>query len=74
MHPMAEPRTDRPRTRRDMMPALALVVGIAMIFAVEYLDNSIREPEEVEQLLGAPVVGIIPQANARTLRTAHRAA
>ena len=49
--------------------ALALVVGIGLIFAVEYFDNSVRDPDEVEKLIGAPVVAIIPRATARTLRT-----
>jgi capsular polysaccharide biosynthesis protein len=46
----------------------ALVLGIALIFALEYMDNSIREPEEVEQLLGAPVIAVIPRVTARSLR------
>lgn len=50
--------------------ALALVVGIGLVFAVEYFDNSVRDPEEVEKLIGAPVVAIVPRATARTLRTA----
>src|SRR5206468_6466399 len=35
---------------------LGLVIGVGIALAVEYLDNSVREPEEVEQLLGAPVI------------------
>jgi capsular polysaccharide biosynthesis protein len=50
--------------------ALALVVGIGLVFAVEYFDNSMRDPEEVEKLIGAPVVAVIPRATTRTLRTA----
>jgi capsular polysaccharide biosynthesis protein len=50
--------------------ALALVVGIGIVFAVEYFDNSMRDPEEVEKLIGAPVVAVIPRATTRTLRTA----
>jgi capsular polysaccharide biosynthesis protein len=51
--------------------ALALVVGIGLVFVVEYFDNSIREPDQVEQLIGAPVVAIIPRGTARTLRPAR---
>jgi capsular polysaccharide biosynthesis protein len=50
--------------------ALALVIGLGLIFTLEYMDNSVREPEQVEELLGAPVVGIIPKASSRTLRPA----
>jgi capsular polysaccharide biosynthesis protein len=48
----------------------ALVLGVALIFAAEYLDQSVREPEEVEQLLGAPVIAVIPRVTPRTLRPA----
>jgi capsular polysaccharide biosynthesis protein len=54
--------------------ALALVVGIGLVFAVEYFDNSVRDPDEVEKLIGAPVVGIIPRATVRTLRMARGSA
>jgi capsular polysaccharide biosynthesis protein len=53
--------------------ALALVMGIGIVFALEYFDNSIREPEEAEQLIGAPVVGVIPRGTARTLRPGRAA-
>jgi capsular polysaccharide biosynthesis protein len=49
---------------------LALILGIGLVFGLEYFDNSIREPEAVEELVGAPVVGIIPRGSARTLKPA----
>ena len=51
--------------------ALALLLGIGLIYLLEYMDNSVREPEGVEEMVGAPVVGIIPKANAQTLRPAR---
>src|ERR1700687_3203207 len=42
--------------------ALALVLGIGLIFLLEYMDNAVRDPEAVEELVGSPVVGIIPRA------------
>jgi capsular polysaccharide biosynthesis protein len=51
--------------------ALALLVGIGLIYLLEYMDNSVREPEGVEDMVGAPVVGIIPKATAHTLRPAR---
>ena len=50
--------------------ALALVLGIGLVFALEYLDNSVREPEQVEELMGTPVIGVIPRGTARSLRQA----
>jgi capsular polysaccharide biosynthesis protein len=48
--------------------ALALLVGIGLVFLLEYLDNAIREPEVVEEMVGAPVIGIIPRATTHSLR------
>jgi uncharacterized protein involved in exopolysaccharide biosynthesis len=44
--------------------AAGLVFGIAMIFVLEFLDQSIRSVEEVEELLHIPVWGIIPKISA----------
>jgi protein tyrosine kinase modulator len=41
---------------------LALIIGIALAFLIEYLDDRIRSREEVIQLLQLPVYGEIPRA------------
>jgi capsular polysaccharide biosynthesis protein len=51
--------------------ALALILGLGLIFVLEYLDNAIRDPEGVEEMVGAPVVAIVPRATAQTLRPAQ---
>jgi len=51
--------------------ALALILGIGLIYMLEYMDHSIREPEAAEEMVGVPVVGIIPRATAQTLRPAR---
>jgi len=51
--------------------ALALILGIGLVYLLEYMDNSVREPEAAEEMVGAPVVGIIPRATAQTLRPAR---
>jgi capsular polysaccharide biosynthesis protein len=48
--------------------ALALVLGIGLIFLLEYLDNSVRAPEIAEEIVGAPVIGVIPRATVHSLR------
>lgn len=40
---------------------LGLSLGIGFAFFLEYLENTIRTPEDVEQHLGLPVLGIVPQ-------------
>ncbi len=67
----AKPDTTSRFLKVGYAAALAFIVGIGIIFALEYLDNSVRDPEEVEELVGAPVVAIIPSASPRTLRPAR---
>jgi len=51
-----------PNTRRNLMMALmmGLFGGVGLIFLVEFLDNTLKSPEEVEKLTGLPSLGIIP--------------
>lgn len=41
---------------------VALIVGIALAFLVDYLDDRIREKDDVQQLLQLPVYGEVPRA------------
>lgn len=40
---------------------LGLMLGVGLAFLMEYLDDSWRSPEEVEQISGVPTFGIIPE-------------
>ena len=44
-----------------MSLALALLLGIAVCFAVEKFDRTLRFPGEIEKKYGIPVLGIIPE-------------
>lgn len=52
------------RPNKSLNIALSLVVGVILggVLALfnEYLDNSVKTPEEVEQLVGLPALGVIP--------------
>jgi len=52
------------RPRKSLNIALSAVVGLilggALALFNEYLDNSVKVPEEVEQLIGLPALGVIP--------------
>jgi len=39
---------------------LALFAGVGMAFLLEYLDDTIKTPQELEAELGLPVLGTIP--------------
>jgi capsular exopolysaccharide synthesis family protein len=51
-----------PNIRRNLLMALLLGLfgGLGLIFLVEYLDNTVKGPEDVEKLAGLPSLGIIP--------------
>ena len=52
----------RPNKPRDMMLGLlgGLVAGIGLAFFMEYLDNRVKNPDEIKQFLGVSFLGLIP--------------
>ena len=40
--------------------AAGLVVGCGLVFLMEYFDTSFRRPEDIDSLLGLPVIAILP--------------
>ncbi|HYA48335.1 MAG TPA: polysaccharide biosynthesis tyrosine autokinase, partial [Burkholderiales bacterium] len=55
-----------PNVRRNLMMALLLGLfgGLGLAFLVEYVDNTVKGPEDVEKLVGLPSLGIIPHLSA----------
>lgn len=68
---VAKPDTTSRLLKVGYAAGLALALGIGLVFVLEYMDNSVREPEAVEEMFGSPIVGIIPRATNRTLRPAR---
>jgi len=56
----------RPQKARDiaMGLALGLFLGIGLAFFLDYLDNTIKTPEDVRKQLAAPLLAVIPEINA----------
>jgi uncharacterized protein involved in exopolysaccharide biosynthesis len=52
---------------------LGLVVGAGIAFLLEYFSRSINRPEDAEAILGAPVLGTIPRARSRAMRSVRSA-
>ncbi|HEX9732421.1 MAG TPA: polysaccharide biosynthesis tyrosine autokinase [Thermoanaerobaculia bacterium] len=52
----------RPSLRRDLSQALllGLLLGLGGVVLLEYLDRTIKTPEELESLLGLPNLAVIP--------------
>jgi succinoglycan biosynthesis transport protein ExoP len=59
-----------PNVRRNLLTALllGLLGGLGLVFAVEYLDNTVKGPEDIEKLAGLPSLGIIPFLSAGGLK------
>ena len=69
-------RAEQPRApvapRKMLNLALALVAGVilglALAFFFEYVDSSIKTPDEIRTYLGLTTLGMVPALNARTMK------
>jgi capsular exopolysaccharide synthesis family protein len=60
--PAVVPRAPvRPNRRRDISfgVLMGLLVSIGLAFFLEYLDNTVKSPEDVREHLGVPLLGVI---------------
>lgn len=55
----------KPRNLQSLFLAalIGLGVGIGLIFLLEFMDDSLRFPEEVSRNLGLPYLGLVPTAH-----------
>ena len=55
----------KPRNLQSLFLAalIGLALGIGLIFVLEFMDDSIRYPEEVARCVGAPYLGLVPSAH-----------
>ena len=65
-----------PKKLQNMV--LALIVGIlggcALAFFLEYLDDSIKNSDDVERLIGLPFLGPIPSVDAQDMKSLYTVA
>jgi succinoglycan biosynthesis transport protein ExoP len=56
----------KPRSMLNLIlgTIVGLMLGVGLSFFFEYLDRTIKTPEEVEQCLGLPILGAIPKVSA----------
>ncbi|MCP4411456.1 MAG: polysaccharide biosynthesis tyrosine autokinase [Gammaproteobacteria bacterium] len=57
----------KPRKKRNVLlgAILGLFVGVGLAFFLEYLDNTIKRPEDVEQYLDIQLLGIIEKVGTK---------
>jgi succinoglycan biosynthesis transport protein ExoP len=53
-----------PNKRNAVMAAflVSLLIGLGLVFLLERLENTIRNPEALEKLTGAPLLSLVPTA------------
>ncbi len=56
----ASPVSPKPIRNVALATMLGLVVGLAGAFTLEALDNTVKTADEVAEIVGAPVLGIVP--------------
>ncbi|HEY6569937.1 MAG TPA: polysaccharide biosynthesis tyrosine autokinase [Candidatus Limnocylindrales bacterium] len=54
-----EPTSPRVALNTLIIALLALVNAIALVFLLEYLDDTLKTPDDVEALIGLPTIGTI---------------
>ncbi len=52
----------RPSKTLTRAGLIGLVLGLGLAFGLGYLDNTLKDPEEAEQYLGFPVIGLISRS------------
>ena len=60
-----------PNLLRNLAIVLAagLFLGLCIVFVLEFMDDSIKFPDEVERALGLPLMGIIPKVTRKRTDT-----
>ncbi len=47
---------------------LGLMMGVGLAFFMDYIDNTIKNPDDIEQFVGLPTLGVIPSLASKGLR------
>lgn len=59
----SSPQSPRKMQSIFMAALIGIGIGLGLVFGLEYIDDSIRYPEEVTRDLGLTFLGVIPSAN-----------
>lgn len=55
----ASPIKPKPLLNVAIALVVGLMIGVGLAFLLEYFDNTIKDEQEIEKLLGLPVLGVI---------------
>lgn len=59
--PSPRPVSPRPLLNLALAAFFGVFLGLVGVFVLEFLDTTVKSPEEIAQLLGLPVLGRIPE-------------
>jgi capsular polysaccharide biosynthesis protein len=54
------PASPRPMLNIAIAFFLGLMVSVGLVFLLEYLDSTVKTQDDIEKLIGVPVIGVIP--------------
>ncbi|MCE9644906.1 MAG: polysaccharide biosynthesis tyrosine autokinase [Chloroflexi bacterium] len=60
----ASPIRPKPLTSAFLAGVVGLILAAGVIFLIEYLDDTLKAPEDVERILGIPLIGYISEMDA----------
>jgi len=66
------PIKPRPLINIAIALVIGVMVGVGLAFLLEYFDNTIKDEQEIEKLLGISVLGVIPTMNESDLKTSKK--
>ncbi|BCC32347.1 TPA: Wzz/FepE/Etk N-terminal domain-containing protein [Bacillus cereus] len=67
------PIKPRPMVNVVIAFVLGLMAAVGLAFLLEYLDNTVKKEEDVENLLGLPVLGIVARMDEETINVKSHA-
>jgi capsular exopolysaccharide synthesis family protein len=66
--PPSAPSSPKVKRNTILGAILGLLIGISVVFLLEHFDLTIRDPRELEEIYGAPMLGAIPNSAALARR------
>src|ERR1700752_2445272 len=60
--PPSSPSSPKPVRNAVIGGIIGVVIGLALAFAIEQFDDRLRRPEDIEALLGLPLLATIPKS------------
>jgi succinoglycan biosynthesis transport protein ExoP len=55
-----KPSSPKPKLNLALALMLGMMSGVGLAFSLNYLDNTVKTPEDVEEMIGLPSLGLIP--------------